>query len=177
MQVLTRMFARMQVPAIVKPVIGGAVFGLVGVVLPLTMFTGSAQLKTVLADGGTLGLGLLGVIIVAKMFTFAISGASGFIGGPIFPALFIGGSAGVFVHELIPGMPLGLTFTCLLAAVPGALMPAPFSMVLDGRVPDPGRRTPDGADPDRRDHRLPGHGGGEVPCRRAGRRREPPWPR
>ena len=27
-------------------------------------------------------------------------------------------------------MPLGLAFTCLLAAVPGALAPAPFSMVL-----------------------------------------------
>jgi H+/Cl- antiporter ClcA len=130
MQVLTKVFARMQVPAIVKPVIGGAVFGLVGVVLPLTMFTGSAQLKTVLADGSTLGLGLLAAVIVAKMLTFAISGASGFIGGPIFPALFIGGSAGVFVHELIPGVPLGLAFTCLLAAVPGALMPAPFSMVI-----------------------------------------------
>jgi chloride channel protein, CIC family len=27
-------------------------------------------------------------------------------------------------------MPLGLAFSCLLAAVPGALAPAPFSMVL-----------------------------------------------
>jgi len=27
-------------------------------------------------------------------------------------------------------VPLGLAFTCLLAAVPGALAPAPFSMVL-----------------------------------------------
>ena len=31
---------------------------------------------------------------------------------------------------MIPGVPLGLAFTCLLAAVPGALAPAPFSMVL-----------------------------------------------
>ncbi len=85
MQVLTTMFGRLKVPDVVKPAIGGAVFGLVGVALPLTMFTGSDQLKTVLEDGTTLGLGLLGVIIVAKMLTFAISGASGFIGGPIFP--------------------------------------------------------------------------------------------
>ena len=27
-------------------------------------------------------------------------------------------------------MPLGLAFTCLLAAVPGAVLPAPFSRVL-----------------------------------------------
>ena len=54
----------------------------------------------------------------------------GYVGGPIFPSLFIGGTAGVLVHQVIPGVPLGLAFTCLLAAVPGALAPAPFSMVL-----------------------------------------------
>ena len=31
---------------------------------------------------------------------------------------------------MIPGVPLGLAFTCLLAAVPGSLVAAPFSMVL-----------------------------------------------
>ena len=105
-------------------------FGIVGVALPLTMFTGSDQLKTVLNDAGTLGVGLLVAIVIAKMLTFAVSQASGFIGGPIFPSLFIGGTAGVLVHQAFPGVPLGLAFTCLLAAVPGALAPAPFSMVL-----------------------------------------------
>ena len=68
--------------------------------------------------------------LVAKMLTFAVSQGSGFVGGPIFPSLFIGGTAGVLVHQVIPGVPLGLAFTCLLAAVPGAVLPAPFSMVL-----------------------------------------------
>ena len=30
---------------IVRPVIGGIIFGLVGVALPLTLFTGTAQLR------------------------------------------------------------------------------------------------------------------------------------
>ena len=64
------------------------------------------------------------------MLTFAVSDGSGFVGGPIFPSLFIGGTAGVIVHQVIPGVPLGLAFTCLLAAVPGAVVAAPFSMVL-----------------------------------------------
>jgi len=59
-----------------------------------------------------------------------VSSASGFVGGPVFPSLFIGGTAGTAVHMMIPGLPLGLTFTCMLAAVPGALVSAPFSMVL-----------------------------------------------
>ena len=99
-------------------------------ILPLTMFTGSDQLKSVLQIGGTLGTGFLAALVVAKILTFAISEASGFVGGPIFPALFIGGTAGVLVHQVIPGIPLGLAFTCMLAAVPGALVSAPFALVL-----------------------------------------------
>ena len=125
-----RMFGRLKAPAIAKSTLGGVVFGIVGVALPLTMFSGSNQLTTVLKDAGTLGVGLLVAILIAKMLTFAVSEGSGFIGGPIFPSLFIGGTAGVIVHQVIPGVPLGLAFTCLLAAVPGALVPAPFSMVL-----------------------------------------------
>jgi H+/Cl- antiporter ClcA len=125
-----RLFGRLKAPAIAKSTLGGVVFGIVGVALPLTMFSGSDQLKTVLSHEGTLGLGLLAAILIAKIATFAVSQASGFVGGPIFPSLFIGGIAGALVHQVIPGMPLGLAFTCLLAAVPGALAPAPFSMVL-----------------------------------------------
>ena len=80
--------------------------------------------------GGTLGAGFLAALVVAKILTFAVSEASGFVGGPIFPTLFIGGTAGVLVHQVIPGVPLGLAFTCMLAAVPGALISAPFAMVL-----------------------------------------------
>ena len=130
MMATARLFDRLKAPAIAKSTLGGLVFGIVGVALPLTMFSGGDQLTTVLDDAGTLGLGLLAAILIAKMFTFAVSQGSGFVGGPIFPSLFIGGTAGVLVHEVIPDVPLGLAFTCLLAAVPGALAPAPFSMVL-----------------------------------------------
>ena len=125
-----QLFGRLKIPATAKSTLGGVVFGVVGVALPLTMFSGSDQLNTVLSDAGTLGLGLLVVTLIAKLLTFAVSQGSGFVGGPIFPSLFIGGTAGVIVHQVIPGVPLGLAFTCLLAAVPGALAPAPFSMVL-----------------------------------------------
>jgi H+/Cl- antiporter ClcA len=94
------------------------------------MFTGSDQLTVVLDDSGTLGVGLLIALVLAKILAFAVSQASGFVGGPIFPALFLGGTAGVVVNQVFPGVPLGLAFTCLLAAVPGAVVSAPFSMVL-----------------------------------------------
>ena len=119
----TVLFGRLKVPAIAKSTLGGLVFGIVGVALPLTMFTGDAQLKTVLSDAGTLGVGVLIATLIAKMLTFAVSQESGFVGGPIFPSLFIGGTAGVLVHQVLPDVPLGLAFTCLLAAVPGGWSP------------------------------------------------------
>ncbi len=130
MMAAARLFGRLKVPDIAKSVLGGVVFGIIGVALPLTMFSGSDQLNTVLSGAGTLGLGLLVATLIAKLLTFAVSQGSGFVGGPIFPSLFIGGTAGVIVHQVIPGVPLGLAFTCLLAAIPGAAVAAPFSMVL-----------------------------------------------
>jgi len=84
----------------------------------------------VLDDAGTLGVGLLIALVLAKILAFAVSQASGFVGGPIFPALFLGGTAGVVVNQVFTGVPLGLAFTCMLAAVPGSVVSAPFSMVL-----------------------------------------------
>jgi len=68
---------------------------------PLTTFSGSDQLNTVLSDAGTLGLGLLVATLILKLLTFAVSQGSGFVGAPIFPSLFIGGTAGVIVHQVI----------------------------------------------------------------------------
>lgn len=129
MKVAMTLFGRVR-QSIVRATIGGALFGLVGVVLPLTMFTGSEQLKSVISEAGTLSVGLLIALVMAKIMTFAICQASGFVGGPIFPALFIGGSAGIAFHEAFTGVPLGLAFTCLFAAIPGAFVAAPFSLVL-----------------------------------------------
>jgi H+/Cl- antiporter ClcA len=91
-----------KVPDIAKSVPRGVIFGVVGVALPLTMFNGADQLKTLLSDAGTLGLGLIAAALIAKMLTFGVSLGSGFVGGPLFPSLFIGGTAGVLVHQVIP---------------------------------------------------------------------------
>ena len=128
--IMTKAFTQAKIPRVVKPIIGGVIFGVIGVALPLTMFTGSDQLATVLAQAPTLGTGLILAMVVGKTLAFAASSASGFVGGPIFPSLFIGGTAGVAVNLLIPGIPLGLAFTCMMASVLGALVSAPFTMVL-----------------------------------------------
>jgi H+/Cl- antiporter ClcA len=88
-------------------------------------------LKTVLSDASTLGAGLLAAIVIAKIFTFAVSQASGFIGGPIFPALFIGGNRGSLRPSAHSGCATRIgVHLRVRRRPPGALVAAPFSVVL-----------------------------------------------
>ena len=150
----SRLFGRLKVPSMAKSALGGTMFGIVGVALPLTMFSGGDQLGSVLKGARGLGLGLCVAILIAKVFTYAISQGSGFVGGPIFPTLFLGGTAGIVVHEAIPGVPLGLAFSCLLPAVLGSLAAAPFSMVLMAAILTQRWRVADRTHPDHRRHHL-----------------------
>ncbi len=127
---LTKLFAPLEKRTILRAGIGGVTFGLVGVALPLTLFTGTEQLTIVIQRGAVLGAGLLIAVVFAKMVVFAVCEASGFIGGPFIVLLFIGGTAGVAAHVLIPGLPEALAFATMCAALPGALVDAPFSLIL-----------------------------------------------
>ena len=132
---VTKLTAPLVKRTILRSTIGGIAFGLVGVALPLTLFTGTDQLTTVIHDGAALGAGLLIAVVFAKMIVFALCEATGFIGGPFLVMLFIGGTAGVTTHVLIPGLPEGLAFTAMFAALPGSLVAAPFSLILLARSP------------------------------------------
>ena len=128
--VMTKLAAPLAKRTILRSTLGGIAFGLVGVALPLTLFTGTDQLTTVIDDGAALGAGLLIAVVFAKILVFALCEATGFIGGPFLVMLFIGGTAGTTAHLLIPGLPEGLAFAAMFAALPGSLVAAPFSLIL-----------------------------------------------
>ena len=132
--VMAKLTAPLAKFTVLRPLIGGVAFGLVGVALPLTLFTGTDQLTTVINDGAALGAGLLIAVVFAKILVFALCEATGFIGGPFLVMLFIGGTAGMTAHVLIPGLPAGLAFTAMFAALPGSLVAAPFSLLLLGAL-------------------------------------------
>ena len=162
MMLASRLFGRLKLPGIVKSTLGGVVFGLVGVALPLTLFTGSDQLKTVLEGAGTLGLGLLVATLIAKMLTFAVSEASGFIGGPIFPSSVPRGNGRGDRPPGVPQRAAGIGRPLPACGRPGIARPRTVLDGVDGRVPDPGGSAPDRIDPDRGRHRTPHDGGREV---------------
>jgi H+/Cl- antiporter ClcA len=132
--VVTGLLRQLTAPLAERPILrstlGGIAFGLVGVALPLTLFTGTSQLTTVIHDGAALGAGLVIAVVFAKIVMFALCEATGFIGGPILVMLFIGGTAGMAAHLLVPGLPEGLAFATMFAGVLGAIVAAPFSLIV-----------------------------------------------
>jgi hypothetical protein len=113
---------------LVMPVVGGLLIGLIGVAFPLTFGDGSLQLKYVVSNASEFGRDYLIGTMIMKMLALGISLGFGFIGGQIFPIIFVGACAGA-VANLVSGVPIYVTVPCFMAGVPGAFCPIPFTLV------------------------------------------------
>ncbi len=112
----------------IRGVVGGAFVGVIAVALPLTLGAGQSQLETTVEGSAELGVGLLLAVLVAKMVAMALSLQAGFMGGNVFPLIFMGGTAGTIAHLAFPDIPHALAVSCMLAAVPGSYLRAPVSI-------------------------------------------------
>jgi len=114
---------------VLRSTVGGLALGLIAVTVPLTVFSGKSQLSRAIAEVETLGAALLVLVVLAKILAVGISLTSGFIGGPVMPTLFIGGTAGLAVHVMFPDIPIALAVSAMLIAVPGVSLGTPFTMI------------------------------------------------
>lgn len=122
---------RKHVPnGVARAVIAGVLIAAIGFALPLTMFSGREELEPVLEQGAELGLWLLAVVVVAKLFVFALSMKWGFFGGPIFPLIFVGAVLGVMLNALVPAIPIAIAVPALASAVSAALVPLPLMVII-----------------------------------------------
>jgi H+/Cl- antiporter ClcA len=113
---------------ILSSLLAGVALGLLAMALPLTLFLGTEGLVEVTEMGVALGAGLLIASALAKVVATTAALGFGFIGGPIFPLMFVGGSIGMAVHVLIPELPAGLTVPAMTAAVPSGVLPIPLAL-------------------------------------------------
>lgn len=131
---LTRLLTRLSTPLNQRPVLrgglGGFLLGLLAFAIPMTLFLGTDSLVTVTEQAAAIGVVWLLVIVFAKVAATAGALSTGFIGGPIFPLFFVGGAAGTALHLLFPAVPLALSVSCLMTAVPAALLPIPFTLAV-----------------------------------------------
>jgi H+/Cl- antiporter ClcA len=152
---MTGLTARLGHRTILRATIGGVAFGLVGVALPLTLFTGTEQLDTVIKDGATLGAGLLIAVVFAKILVFAVCEATGFIGGPFLVMLFIGGTAGTDSPCPGAGPAAGTRVHRDVRRPSRSACGRPFLAAPAGRPDDPDRHAADGTCGHCRPHRIP----------------------
>jgi H+/Cl- antiporter ClcA len=113
---------------IARCTLAGVALGLVGMALPLTLFLGTDGLRQVTDDPQALGTGLILVSRLVKLVATSGALSFGFVGGPVFPLFFAGGSLGVVVNDIVPSVPLALAVTASMAAVPASVIPVPFSL-------------------------------------------------
>ncbi len=129
-RLLSRLVAPLNKQPIIRGTLGGLLLGLLGMALPLTLFLGTDGLATTTQQAAEIGLGLLILVALAKLVALSGALSFGFIGGPIFPLLFVGATMGSAVNLLFPQIPQGLAVTCLMAAVPAAIVPIPLALAV-----------------------------------------------
>ena len=125
-----RVFGRFNKRPVICAIIGGLVIGLIGSFLPLTLYSGQDQLLQIIHNPAAYGVGILLLMMLVKMLLTGTSFATGFIGGPIFPLLFIGGTLGQVLSEILTFIPQGVGVLAGMAGAACAFLPLPLTIAL-----------------------------------------------
>jgi H+/Cl- antiporter ClcA len=110
--------------------LGGIGLGIAGILLPLTLFMGSEQLQFLINNYLEVSLLLLLFLVVVKILLITFSFSTGFAGGYIFPAFFIGGTLGILVFRLLPFIPLAVCLVCVISGVSVSLLRSPIALAM-----------------------------------------------
>ncbi|MGB7665083.1 MAG: chloride channel protein [Nitrososphaeraceae archaeon] len=123
-------FGRFNKRPVICAIIGGLVIGLIGSFLPLTLYSGQDQLLQIIHNPAAYGVGILLLMMLVKILLTGTSFATGYEGGPIFPLLFIGGTLGQLLTEILTFIPQGVGVLAGMAGVACAFLPAPLTIAL-----------------------------------------------
>ncbi|EQB2287682.1 ion channel protein [Shigella flexneri] len=113
---LHAMMNQMKNPVLVLG-IGGFILGILGVIGgPVSLFKGLDEMQQMVANQAfsTSDYFLLAVI---KLAALVVAAASGFRGGRIFPAVFVGVALGLMLHEHVPAVPATITVSCAILGI------------------------------------------------------------
>ena len=131
------LFARLRLPVMLKPAVGGLAVGLIGLGLPGVLGTGYGFLQQVMGPSvGTLSLWAVLALPFAKILATSLSIGSGGSGGIFGPGMVIGGFTGAALYRLLapvaPGVPHqpGAFAIVGMVACFGAIAHAPLAVIL-----------------------------------------------
>ena len=114
---------------IIKGVIGGLLLGIIGTLLPLTMFSGEEQIYLLLGTGAQLGLMVLILTSLIKIVLTNVCIETGLKGGHFFPMIFSGTAMGYAMSVLLnmdPIVAMSIVTTSFMASI----LKKPLAVVL-----------------------------------------------
>lgn len=111
-------FAALRIPHWIKPAIGGLGVGLLALWLPQILGGGYGWIQE--AIDGQLALGLLLVLVVAKMVALSLTVSSGGSGGVFAPSLFVGAMLGGVFAAIFHHSAAGMVIVGMAAVFAGA---------------------------------------------------------
>jgi H+/Cl- antiporter ClcA len=121
-------FRRLPVHWMWWPAIGGSIIGVGGLFVPQALGVGYNVIGNELR--GSIGVGLIGGILVAKTLIWSLSLGSGTSGGVLAPMFMIGGALGTLEAQIFPTVGPGFWALIGLAGVLGGMMRSPFTGVI-----------------------------------------------
>jgi CIC family chloride channel protein len=92
------LFRRSRMPAFVRPLVGGAVVGMLALISPAVLSSGHGAIGTVIDT--PMPVAWVGLLVLMKAICSAVSIGSGFRGGLFFASLFLGALVGKFFGGL-----------------------------------------------------------------------------
>ena len=130
MRVATGFFGRFKERVVLRAVLAGVIFSVVGVLAPVMMFAGETQVQTVIEGAAGYGIALLLVMAAGKLALMAVGFRSGFLGGPTFPLVFASVSVALALNLTFPGVPVAIFVAGIMAGAVYVLFRTPLMVVL-----------------------------------------------
>jgi H+/Cl- antiporter ClcA len=115
---------------VLRGLLGGLGMGLIGALLPLTLFSGESQTTDLINHAAEIGVVMLIVLGLAKLFATSLLLATGWKGGYIFPIMFASVALGLAAALLFPGIPVAVTVAATMAGALVAALKAPLFAAL-----------------------------------------------
>ena len=127
---LQQLFQPMKQHLVLRGLIGGLAMGIIGALLPLTLFSGEEQTADLITHAVEIGVVMLVVLGLAKLFATTLLLATGWKGGYIFPIMFASVALGLAVNLIFPGIPVAVTVAATMAGALVAALKAPLFAAL-----------------------------------------------
>ena len=120
----------MKAHVVLRGLLGGLAMGVIGALLPLTLFSGEEQTADLIAHAAEIGVLMLIVLAVAKLLATSLLLATGWKGGYVFPIMFASVALGLAVNLVFPHIPIAVTVAATMAGALVAAMKAPLFAAL-----------------------------------------------